>query len=96
MDYEHTKAKSQILCGLNSNPTVGYKGLVFFRNNDWIMENMDKGLTVPKWVLISLAENTPKCLKIFHPKMSAQAQKLEIFEKSSLWVSIVRGFKQPT
>ena len=30
----------------------GYKGLVFCRNNGWIMENMDKGLTVPKWVLI--------------------------------------------
>ena len=36
-DYGHTKAKSQILCGPNSNPTpkkkylgVGYKGLVFF------------------------------------------------------------------
>ena len=31
---------------------VGYKGLVFCRNNGWIMENMDKELTVPKWVLI--------------------------------------------
>ena len=41
------------------------------------MENMDKGLTVPKWVLISLAENMPKCLKIFHPKMSVLAQKLK-------------------
>ena len=30
----------------------GYKGLVFCRNNGWIMENMDKGLTVTKWVLI--------------------------------------------
>ena len=31
----------------------GYKSLVFCRNSDWIMENMDKGLTVPKWVLIT-------------------------------------------
>jgi hypothetical protein len=30
----------------------GYKGLVFCRNNACIIENMDKGLTVPKWVLI--------------------------------------------
>jgi hypothetical protein len=30
----------------------GYKGLVFCRNNGCEMENMDKGLTVPKWVLI--------------------------------------------
>ena len=96
------KAKYLILCRPNSNPDpkkylgCEYKGSVFCRNNDFIMENMDKGLTVPKWVLISLAENMPKCLKIFHPKISVQAQKFEIFEKSSFWVSIVRGFKQPT
>ena len=53
-DYGHTKAKSLILCGPNSNPIpnkhlgCGYKGLVFCRNNGLIMENMDKGLTVPK------------------------------------------------
>ena len=28
---------------------TGYKGLVFCRNNGWIIENTDKGLTVPKW-----------------------------------------------
>ena len=50
---------------------------------------MDKELTVPKWVLI--VQKCPKCLKRFQPKMSAQAQKFEIFEKSSLWVSVVRG-----
>ena len=32
-----------------------------------------------------------KCLNFFQPKMSSQAQKFEIFEKSSLWVSIVRA-----
>ena len=34
-DYGHTKAKSQILFGPNVNPNlgVGYKGLVFCRNN---------------------------------------------------------------
>jgi hypothetical protein len=30
----------------------GYKGLVFCRNNGRILENLDKGLTVPKWGLI--------------------------------------------
>ena len=30
----------------------GYTDLGFCRNNGWIMENMDKGLTVPKWGLI--------------------------------------------
>jgi hypothetical protein len=57
-DYGHTKAKSLILCGPNSNPNPyeylgwGYKRLIFCRSNGWIMKNMDKGLTVPKWVLI--------------------------------------------
>ena len=31
----------------------GYKGLFFCRNNGWLMKNMDKGLTLPKWVLIN-------------------------------------------
>ena len=44
------------------------------------MENMDKELKVPKWVLI-VQLKIPKCLKKFQPKMSAQAQKFEIFEK---------------
>ena len=30
----------------------GHKGLVFCRNNGWIMENMVKESTTPKWVLI--------------------------------------------
>ena len=46
------------------------------------MENMDKELTVPKWVLIV----RPKI-----PQMSTQAQKFEIFEKKTLWVSVVRA-----
>ena len=57
-DYGHTTAKSLILWGPNSNPDPPknirdfdtFKGLVFCRN----MENMDKKLTVPKWVLIVL------------------------------------------
>ena len=55
-DYGHTKAKSLIILGPNSNPhpnwdwDTGYKVLVFCRK----MENMDEGLTVPKWVLIVL------------------------------------------
>ena len=48
------------------------------------MENMDKELTVPKWVLIVWAKKYPKYLKKFQPKMSAQAQKFENFEKKIL------------
>ena len=40
------------------------------------MENMDKELTVPKWVLIV----QPKKAQM-PQKMSAQAQKFKIFEK---------------
>ena len=40
----------------------------------------------------SPAEKTQKCLKTSQPKMktSDQAQMFEIFEKRSLWVSVVR------
>ena len=50
------------------------------------MENMDKGLIEPKWVLIVIPQ--------MPQKMSAQAQKFRIFEKGSLWVSIVRAWTQ--
>ena len=50
------------------------------------MENMDKEHTVPKWGLIV----RPKIPQM-PQKFSAQAQKFGIFEKNSLWVSLVRG-----
>ena len=44
------------------------------------MENMDKGLTVQKWVLI----NRPKKnTKMYVPKLLAQAQKFGDFEKKN-------------
>jgi hypothetical protein len=47
-------AKSQIQIPIpNKYFGFGHKGLGFCRNNDRIMENIDKGLTVPKWVLIA-------------------------------------------
>ena len=45
----------------------GYKGLVFCRNNGWLMENMDKGLTVPKWVLINQPKIPPNAPKFIFP-----------------------------
>ena len=48
----------------------GYKGLVFCRNNGWLMENMDKGLTVPKMGADKLAENTPNASKFICPQYS--------------------------
>ena len=51
----------------------GYKGLVFCRNNGWIMVNIDKGLTVcTKMGADRSAENTPNdpefICPIFLPK----------------------------
>ena len=46
------------------------------------MQNMDKGLTVPKWVLTN-RPNIPKMPKIYLPKLSVQAQKLVISIKKA-------------
>ena len=50
------------------------------------MVNMDKGLTVPKWVVVLFwAKNQKnKCPRIFLPNLSAQAQKF--------WISMKKGF----
>ena len=52
------------------------------------MENMDKELTVPKWVLIN-ARKYLEWPKIYLPKLSAQAQKFGISmkKKASLGVN---------
>ena len=42
------------------------------------MENMDKRLSVPKMGADKLAANTPKCPKIYLPKLSAQNPKFGI------------------
>ena len=59
----------------------------FCRNNGWLMENMDKGLTVPKWVLVN-CQKIPQCPKLYLPNLSAQAQKFGISmkKKASLGV----------
>ena len=43
------------------------------------MKNLTRNSQYKNWY--------PLCLKTFQPKMSAQAQDFEIFEKSFLWVS---------
>ena len=44
------------------------KRLSYCRNNDRIMENMDKGLTVTKWAGVDrLAENTPNSPEFICP-----------------------------
>ena len=56
------------------------------------MENMNKGLTVPKWEL-KFCQKYPKCPKIYLPNLSAQAQKFGIYfnEKRLHWASVVWG-----
>ena len=69
-------------------------GLVFCRNNGWIMENMDKGLTVPKWVLI-IRPKIPQMPQNLSQNLSTQpSQKvLDFNEKGFIamhWASVVR------
>ena len=53
-DYWHMKVKSLIFAAQiqiqipNKYLGFGCKGLDFCRNDGWLMEKMDKGLTVPK------------------------------------------------
>ena len=80
-DYGHTMAKYLILCGPNSNPNpnrylgFGYRGLVFCRNNNGIMENMDKGLST-KIGANKLAENTPNAPKFICPNCLPKLKRL--------------------
>ena len=92
MNYGHTMAKSLIQIQV-PNKYLGFtfKGLVFCRNNYWLMENMDKRLTLPKWVLI----NRPKILqmppKMFGPICPPKPKSLRFSKKSSPRVSVVHG-----
>jgi hypothetical protein len=63
-------------------------GLVFCRNNGWIMEGQVTHST--KMGADSLAENTPNALKNFSPKCPPKPKSLK-FRKKALWVSVVRG-----
>ena len=68
---------------------VGYKGLVFCRNNGWIMENMDKELTVPKWVLIVRPKIPQMPQKISAQNVCPSPKVRDFWKKSSLWMSVV-------
>ena len=71
---------------------MGWRYKAFCRNNGWIKENMDKGLTVPKWVLIvwpkihQMPQNLSAQFVFPSPKF------LDFNEKSLHWVSVVCGF----
>ena len=54
------RPKFESQSSINMYLGFGYKGLVFCKNNGWLLEKMDKGFTVPKWVLM----NWPKISQI--------------------------------
>jgi hypothetical protein len=57
------------------------------------MENMDKGLTVPKWVLFS--PKYSKCPQIYLPKLFFSSPKvLDLNKKGLNLASVVRVFKE--
>ena len=51
---------------------------------------MDKELRVPKWVLI-VGLKIPQIPQKISAQNVCPCPKFEIFEKSSLWVSVIRG-----
>ena len=71
-DYGHTKTKSLIFCGPNSNliPKTdlgcGYKGIVFCRNTGRIIEH-GQGTNNTQMGADSLAENTPNASEFICP-----------------------------
>ena len=68
----------------------GYKGFVFCETNGWLMKNMDKGLTVPKWVLINRSK-TPQMPQNLSAQIVCWSPKVwNLDEKRLHWASVVR------
>ena len=55
------------------------------------MENMDKGLTVPKWVLIVWLKVPQMPLNLSDQFVCPSPNVLDFNEKSLHWASVVRG-----
>jgi hypothetical protein len=68
----------------------GYKDLVFCRNNGRIMKIMDKGLTVPKWVLIVWPKIPPMPQNLSVQFAFTRAKVLDFNEKRLYLVFVVR------
>ena len=59
------------------------------------MQNMEKGLTVPKWTLINWLE-VPQMPQNLSAQMVCPSPKARDFDEKRLyWVSVVRGQKHP-
>ena len=55
------------------------------------MENMDKGLTVPKWVLINWPKITPIAQNLYAQFVCPSPKVWDFDEKRLHWASVVRG-----
>jgi hypothetical protein len=89
-DYGHMMAKSLILCGPNYLE-FGYKGLLFCKNNGWLMETMCmKVHTVPKWVLINCSK-IPQMPQNLSAQIVCPSPKVWDFDEKRLhWASTDR------
>ena len=72
----------------------GCKNLVFCRNNGWIMEKMDKGLTVPKWVLIVWPKIPQMSQNLYAQFVCLSPKVLNVNEKRLHRASLISGFQR--
>ena len=70
----------------------GYRGLVFCRNNGQLMENIDMGLTVPKWVLINWPK-VPQMPQNSSAQIVCPSLKVWYFDEKRLWYVVLRKYK---
>ena len=63
---------------------------VLVRNNGWLIENMNKWLTVPKWVLIKRSK-LPQMPQNLSAQIVCSSPKVWVFDEKSHWASVVRG-----
>ena len=59
-----------------------------------MMENMDKGLTVPKWVLIVWSKIPQMPQNLSSQFVCPSPKGLDFNEKRLHWASVVRGFNK--
>ena len=85
-----TKFKSQ--SQKNRYLKCGYKDLVFFVEImvEYVMENMNKGLTVPKWVLIVWPKIPQMSQNLSAQFVCPSPKNLDFNEKRLHWASVVR------
>ena len=86
-----TKAKSLFLDQIQIQISNEYLVCGYCRINGWIIKNMDKGPTIPKWVLI-VQPKIPQMQQYLSAQCVCPSPKvLDFNEKRLHWASVVRG-----